>query len=226
MKKIIEIIFVSLLLSGLANAASSDDTFNVTTVNGKKLKLEGTPKGLVVDEYKGKIVFVEFWGTWCAPCLMSIPHHVNLQEKYKDQLRVIAFETTPKETTENLKKYVADPGKYLDMSRIDWYLDNKAKDPAQKKSLEEPIKALKEFKKSGKKINYDVVSSADAGDFVKYIGQRAGWEGYIPFLMIFDGNGDAAAMVPGMPSEEKLEGIIQKILSKKSGQKDKNSTKK
>jgi thiol-disulfide isomerase/thioredoxin len=33
---------------------------------------------------KGKVYVVEFWATWCPPCLMSIPHLTKLQEKHKD----------------------------------------------------------------------------------------------------------------------------------------------
>ena len=33
--------------------------------------------------YKGGVVFVDFWATWCPPCVAEIPHFVNLQKKYK-----------------------------------------------------------------------------------------------------------------------------------------------
>jgi thiol-disulfide isomerase/thioredoxin len=178
------------------------------------LRFKGVPEGVVTEPYQGKIVFIEFWGTWCGPCLLSIPHHVKLQEKYKDQLKIVSFETTPKVTRDELKKYISDP-KNIDMKRVRWYLDNKAKTATQKKSLEEPVHTLEAFRTAGKPINYDVVASADAGQFVDYIAQRAGWQGYIPFLLVLDGEGKAAAMVPGMPSEEKLDGIIQSILKKK-----------
>ena len=32
----------------------------------------------------GKIVVVDFWGTWCPPCMKAIPKNVKLAEKYKD----------------------------------------------------------------------------------------------------------------------------------------------
>jgi thiol-disulfide isomerase/thioredoxin len=212
MRKIIATLLVTLFVTTASQAA--DETFNIQTIDGKMLRFKGIPEGLVTEPYQGKIVFIEFWGTWCGPCLLSIPHHVKLQEKYKDQLRIISFETTPSVTREQLKEYIKDP-KNIDMKRVQWYLDNKAKTPAQKKSLEEPVHTLEAFRAAGKPINYDVVSSKDAGQFVDYIGQRAGWEGYIPFLLVLDGEGKAAAMVPGMPSEEKLDGIIQSILKKK-----------
>jgi len=196
---------------------AAEEVFPVSTVAGKMLRFEGTPDGLTTTPYQGKIVFIEFWGTWCGPCLLSIPHHEELQEQYKDKLRIVAFETTPTVTKDELQKYVANPSKYIDMKRVSYYLNEKAKTKARKDSLAGPIKLLKEFKASGKKITYDVVSSADAGGFVDYIGGRAGWEGYIPFLLILDGNGKVVSMVPGMPSKEKLDNIIKSIL------KDKNS---
>ena len=212
MRKIITALLMTLFVTASAQAA--EEVFNIQTVNGKMLRFKGIPEGVVTEPYQGKIVFIEFWGTWCGPCLLSIPHHAKLQEKYKDQLKIIAFETTPKVTREALKTYISDP-KNIEMAKVSWYLENKAKSPAQKKSLEEPVRLLEQFRAAGKPINYDVVASADAGQFVDYIAQRAGWQGYIPFLLVLDGDGKAAAMVPGMPSEEKLDGIIQGILKKK-----------
>lgn len=34
---------------------------------------------------KGKVYVVEFWATWCGPCIKAFPHLSKLQEKYKDQ---------------------------------------------------------------------------------------------------------------------------------------------
>ena len=41
--------------------------------------------------FKGKVILVNFWATWCPPCREEIPDLVALQEKYKDQLQIIGI---------------------------------------------------------------------------------------------------------------------------------------
>jgi len=41
--------------------------------------------------FKGKVILINFWATWCAPCKVEIPDLVELQEQYGDDLQVLGI---------------------------------------------------------------------------------------------------------------------------------------
>jgi cytochrome c biogenesis protein CcmG, thiol:disulfide interchange protein DsbE len=47
--------------------------FTLPQLDGQRLSL---------SSYRGKIVLLDFWATWCVPCREEIPHFVELQKKY------------------------------------------------------------------------------------------------------------------------------------------------
>jgi cytochrome c biogenesis protein CcmG/thiol:disulfide interchange protein DsbE len=50
--------------------------FSLTDLSGRRLSL---------SEYKGKVVLLNFWATWCDPCRQEIPRFVELQNKYGER---------------------------------------------------------------------------------------------------------------------------------------------
>ncbi|MFZ6664947.1 TlpA family protein disulfide reductase [Peijinzhouia sedimentorum] len=44
---------------------------------------------LRLNDYSGKVIILDFWASWCAPCIQMMPKSNLLQEKYKDDLQII-----------------------------------------------------------------------------------------------------------------------------------------
>ena len=42
-------------------------------------------KNISLSDFRGKVVILDFWATWCPPCIKEIPDFIELYEKYKDK---------------------------------------------------------------------------------------------------------------------------------------------
>jgi thiol-disulfide isomerase/thioredoxin len=62
---------------------------------------------LNLDQYRGQVVYVDFWASWCLPCKKSFPWMNEMHQKYKDQgLKIIAINVD--EESADADKFLAD----------------------------------------------------------------------------------------------------------------------
>lgn len=72
----------------------------------KLTALDGKP--LTIAALQGKVVFLNFWATWCGPCRAEIPDLIALQDRYKDRLQIIGLNVDDEEA--DIQKYVEETG--------------------------------------------------------------------------------------------------------------------
>ena len=78
-----------------AELPGSEIEFQCILLDGKKLNIK---------DFRGKVVLLDFWATWCGPCIMSIPTMKTLYDKYHDKgFELIAYSCD--EELDDLKKF-------------------------------------------------------------------------------------------------------------------------
>jgi thiol-disulfide isomerase/thioredoxin len=75
--------------------------FTLTSLAGDKISL---------SDFKGKIVIVDFWATWCPPCRRGIPDLISIQNKYKNKVAVIGISLDRENTKAGVPSFVKKMG--------------------------------------------------------------------------------------------------------------------
>lgn len=115
-KKVLLILVLSLLIS-IISACSG--TTNNNTPEVKRGDYPPAPTGLMqanltkidgssikLSDYKGKVLLVNVWATWCGPCRNEIPELIELQDKHKAKgFEIVGLNLDEEETPEMIKDF-------------------------------------------------------------------------------------------------------------------------
>ncbi len=78
-------------------------------VNGKSIDkmgwVQADGRRSAFGEFKGKVLILDFYATWCEPCRDSIPHLVDLQQRYQDEVRVIGLNVGGEDDIERVPEF-------------------------------------------------------------------------------------------------------------------------
>ena len=93
---------------GDALPPSSIEEAEAAAFVGKPARLDFTLKDMHgadvrLSSFKGKVILINFWATWCGPCKAEIPSLVELQDQYRGDLVILGLSTT--DTPDQIKPY-------------------------------------------------------------------------------------------------------------------------
>lgn len=99
-----------LMMSTLGHALDAGDSAPVVNLQ----MLKGTAPSrerLSINDFKGKLVYVDFWASWCGPCRKSLPILNEIRNEHKDkgfEVLAINVDEQLKDALAFLKKYPVD----------------------------------------------------------------------------------------------------------------------
>jgi len=87
---------ILLLCSRIVHGGLAPD-FTLTDIDGNTFSL---------SDFQGKVVILDFFATWCGPCVAEIPHLRSLQEEFGEDLIIISISISPSsDTVEKLQQF-------------------------------------------------------------------------------------------------------------------------
>ncbi len=132
--------------------------FTLERLDGSKLKL---------SELKGKMIIVNFWASWCNPCIEEFPSMVALAGKMKGELVVVAVSAD--EQKSDVKTFMKLFGLPKPGFEVVWDRDKKISDMYGVGKIPESYIVTPDFKLARKILGVEKWDSEDAIQYFKYL---------------------------------------------------------
>jgi thiol-disulfide isomerase/thioredoxin len=101
--------FSAIMLSSCSRPPSGSEAMVEVGREAPKFKLPDlSGQEVSLDQYKGKVVMLDFWATWCGPCRMSMPVLENIQKEYSNDLTLLAINL--QEPRDGVRDFVREQG--------------------------------------------------------------------------------------------------------------------
>lgn len=152
-------------------------TFNLTTTAGKAITITADKEGWKFEGLENKVILLNFFGTWCPPCIAEIPHLNNIRSKLEKDFEILAVDVGPRGGGENTQ--------------------------------EELKSFIKEYN-----VPYPIVSGEVAKQLFSVVNELNP-SGSIPFMVLFNKQGQYVRYYIGMKPEEMLFNDISATIKMK-----------
>jgi len=79
------IILITVSLFAQQKPATIDIPEGANMINLNDSEYSGMTFENIINAYKGKVIYLDFWASWCRPCKNEMPHSLRMQEHFKDK---------------------------------------------------------------------------------------------------------------------------------------------
>jgi thiol-disulfide isomerase/thioredoxin len=136
----------SLLLSANQKAMKEALDVPLAGLDGKTLK---------ISDFKGKVVVVDFWATWCPPCRKQVPELVRLHQRYRDQgLELIGLTEEEKTDQKKIEAFMKEYGVTYTIAYGNNWLSNAFLKGSQDETGQPPIPQVFVISRDGRVVDH------------------------------------------------------------------------